>query len=83
MAPREREITVTLTRRVWAEFQRRIDAAGLRGERGAHSTVINDWLAEALAATGQGAPAGAPPPPAAPTALDDDDELDFNLGGEQ
>ena len=83
MAPREREITVTLTRRVWAEFQRRIDAAGLRGERGAHSTVINDWLAENLAATGQGAAVHTPPPPTAPAVLEDDDELGFNLGGEQ
>lgn len=84
MAPREREITVTLSRRVWAEFQRRIDAAGLRGERGAHSAVINDWLAENLAATGQRAAASAPSSPAAPAALeDDDDDLSFNLGGEQ
>lgn len=78
---REREITVTLSRWAWAELQRRIDAAGLRGERGAHSIVINDWLAEMRITAGRGAFAPAPPLPAAPAAEPEPEDDDLGLLG--
>lgn len=54
---RERQITVTLRPRVWAEFQRRRAAALKSGapERGVDSEIVNDWLIECMLQ------AGAPP----------------------
>lgn len=76
---RERELTITLDRVVWDEFQRRLQASGRSGERGAASFVINEWLRECMYATGRGASAFAPPPPSIPVApLSDDDDLDFD-----
>lgn len=73
---REREITVTLDRVVWSEFQRRLAASGRSQERGAHTFIINEWLRETLSAAGRGAFAPASPPPAATVVereLEDDD----------
>jgi hypothetical protein len=83
---RERQITVTLRPRVWAEFLRRREEA-LRlgaGERGIDSEVINDWLVECMlrSGSGDGAPLPRPqladePPPSPATA--DDDDFGFDL----
>ena len=67
---RPRELIVTLNPIVWAEFQRRLDASGLRGTRGVDSHVLNAWLMEAM----QGR-STAPAPPAAAT---DDDGFGFD-----
>lgn len=77
MAARERQITVTLTRRVWNEFQRRLEASGMSGERGADSAVINDWLLECMLRSGSGDGA-APEQAPAPAADDDDDDFAFD-----
>lgn len=59
---REREITVTLLPRVWAEFERRRKTAAATGvARGLDSAVINEWLFECLMRSGSG-DASAPPP---------------------
>ena len=71
---REREITVTLLPRVWAEFQRRLDAAGMRGQRGADSAIINEWLFECMLRSGSGDAPAAPPP-----ALENDGDDGFGI----